>query len=242
MLAVVFSGKSSRQIDGSAVVVAPGVAIAAKHVFLPRLEALVAGSQSMNCFGLIGETAQLWNVGKVTLVPNSDLVLLGMSLVSAIPSSKRFYQAVLRVDVPDPGERVTVFGFRSEMPEYVRQKGLHTFEGNVLMSSGQVTQSFPNGRDRVMLPWPVFEVSCASWGGMSGGPVFDGEGRLLGVLASSFTSADGQGPSYVSMLGPTLTTEFEGGWPESIYGTRSTLRSLGEGFCKLVKRTEGLNN
>ncbi len=71
-----------------------------------------------------------------------------------------------------------------------------------------------------MLPWPSLQIDCPSWGGMSGGPVFDSEGKLLGLLSSSLDN----GPSFVSLLWPALTCPFEGGWPpESFEGKRTLL-------------------
>lgn len=52
-------------------------------------------------------------------------------------------------------------------------------------------RGYPHGRDRVMLPWPVLEVDCPTWGGMSGGPVFDEHGHLIGLLCSSFSVEEG---------------------------------------------------
>ena len=46
------------------------------------------------------------------------------------------------------------------------------------------------------MPSTCIEVSMESWGGMSGGPVYNKDGRLLGVVSSSF---DG-GPTYVTLI------------------------------------------
>ena len=51
-----------------------------------------------------------------------------------------------------------------------------------------------------MLPSPCIEVNMETLGGMSGGPVFNEEGRLIGILSSSF---DG-GPSYVTLIWDAL--------------------------------------
>jgi len=37
---------------------------------------------------------------------------------------------------------------------------------------------------------------------MSGGPAFDKNGKLIGILTSSFEAGDDLGPSYVSLLWP----------------------------------------
>lgn len=93
-----------------------------------------------------------------------------------------------------------------------------------IVSTGVVSQVFPEGRDRVMLPGPVVIVDCASWGGMSGAPVFDEHGRLVGLLSCSFSQALETGPSAVSLVWPALAHRIVGGWPAP------------EGACSLLQR------
>lgn len=83
------------------------------------------------------------------------------------------------------------------------------FEGNVLVATGTVSAHYPNGRDRSMLPGPCLEIGVNARGGMSGGPAFDDEGQLVGILSSSLEHPDGLGPSYVSLLQPALDHPIE---------------------------------
>ena len=56
-------------------------------------------------------------------------------------------------------------------------------------SIGRVTQVFQERRDSSK-PFPCFEIEASALGGMSGGPIFDMDGRLRGLVCSSFQMAD----------------------------------------------------
>jgi hypothetical protein len=78
---------------------------------------------------------------------------------------------------------------------------------NILLQSdayeGKVTGHYPEGRDKVMLPWPCYETDMQILGGASGGPVMisGSSGIVFAINCSSF------GPdsvSYVSSLAPLV--------------------------------------
>jgi hypothetical protein len=54
---------------------------------------------------------------------------------------------------------------------------------------GRVEEYYPNGPDRVKLPFPCYRTSIWLHGGASGGPVFDSHGRVFGLNTASFTGA-----------------------------------------------------
>ena len=61
------------------------------------------------------------------------------------------------------------------------------------------------GRDRVMLPCPCFEIGARFRPGMSGGLVFDKNGRICGIVSTGF---EGAVSSYAVTLGPSLSELF----------------------------------
>jgi len=70
---------------------------------------------------------------------------------------------------------------------------------------GFVNQVYPAGRDRLMLPEACMETSLDIRGGMSGGPVFNAEGRLCGVNSTSLEEHQDSPPvAFVSLLNPLL--------------------------------------
>jgi hypothetical protein len=101
--------------------------------------------------------------------------------------------------------RVQAFGFPvadilvdPETKGWVLQ---HAVGGSV----GLVTDVFPEGRDRVKLPFPCFEMNIETRGGMSGGPVVNGDGNISGIVTSGFSFQEPRPhASYASMLGPAL--------------------------------------
>ena len=98
------------------------------------------------------------------------------------------------------------------------------WKANLVCCQGIVSKRYLTGRDK-MLPASVVEVRCPSWGGMSGGPVFDSRGMLVGLLSSSIR--DEIGPSYVSLIWPALAHEVNGGWPSGFLKSYRTLLDIG---------------
>lgn len=93
---------------------------------------------------------------------------------------------------PRPGDVVVAIGFPtintfSGDPEAARS----TIEEGMQVV-GRVTQIFPNGRDGSS-PTPVFEVE-ANWpSGMSGAPVLDTRGEVVGLVSRSYLPEDSNG-------------------------------------------------
>ena len=118
------------------------------------------------------------------------------------------------------GEQVVAFGF----PE------IETFKGSVVEARttiseemyaayGTVKNILRNGRDRTNLT-PVFEVQ-ANWpSGMSGGPVFNSNGEVIGIVSRSLEPSDGQpGRGWATMLSslpelPTLAPTLDPDYPD----------------------------
>jgi len=76
-------------------------------------------------------------------------------------------------------------------------------------SFGTIAAIHNLSRDCVMLPYPCFEASAATKGGMSGGPVFSSTGYVIGVVGSSFELGESDEPemSYVSAIWPAVGIE-----------------------------------
>ena len=82
------------------------------------------------------------------------------------------------------------------------------------------------------MPSPCVEVDMETLGGMSGGPVFNEEGHLVGVVSSSF---DG-GPSYITLIWDALRLSV-GGLPSEIW--KGEHAGILEGIEQGIVRVKG---
>src|SRR5205823_2717409 len=123
ILAVVFTDSICDFVDGSAVLVAPGIALCAWHVVEPRISATMAGHVHLHCLGVTPSGSRLWHVRKVTHVPETDVAILGLSLASEISAGATLHQAYLTTRFPKVGERLTIYGFRAAAETFPRGDG-----------------------------------------------------------------------------------------------------------------------
>lgn len=98
------------------------------------------------------------------------------------------------------GDMVCTFAYPNTVIE-------RTDEGHILdfrpgFYEGEILESFPGGRDCVLLPGPCFRTSMIIHQGASGGPVAGPSGR---VFAVNSTGIDGTDDSYVSQIDGILS-------------------------------------
>ena len=202
---------------GSGVMIAPGLMATATHVLdeFPR-----TGSGPVFLTFLEGGVARAWLPTDVVTASGpsefvtfgeqrkivSDLSLASCALHSDAHALRALSLASIELCLPLPGQRLWAVGFRQGT---IDQDATAL---TPLVTSGIVTACFANGRgDR--MPSACVEVSMESWGGMSGGPVYDADGRLVGVVSSSFDV----GPTYVTLIWDAMrlgvNAPQQGVWP-----------------------------
>lgn len=234
LLSIHFANLETHSIEGSGVLVAPGIALCAKHVIAPNLNKMMKSELGTIAVTSSKSGVQIWRISKVTLIDHSDLAIIGLTYASDLPDENLFNVAAISTRFPKIGENLLIAGFRASDYNFNialdnNNGKIMNYSGNVLCSNGMVTNRFPTGRDLSMLPWPTLEIECPSFGGMSGGPVFDSRGMLVGLLSSSYD----EGPSYVSLLWPALAIEFEGGWPSPLFKGKTSLLNLTPRVCTI---------
>jgi hypothetical protein len=219
------SGDSTIHALGSAVRIAPSVALTAKHVvwgFWQKFQSTVlpSGSERIKTgFGVYGinftaesETPSLWLVENVWCSGFSDLAILQIRNTDKQP----YGNVGLKINAlpPSPGEIVSAFGYPNSKIEGLARTSIGlasiTFRVHALTTSGPVLQVFDNRRDRSLLNFPSFEINARFEGGMSGGPVFNQVGELCGIICSALMPATGVTHiAYAASLWPILGTTID---------------------------------
>jgi serine protease Do len=101
---------------------------------------------------------------------------------------------------PKVGDQVMAIGF-AELGSIQD----HAIDADVLTermygSIGRVTEVLPRGREH--RPWPTFAVDNHWPGGMSGGPVFNQDGEVIGLVSSSDEPGSDNAQSYAFWFAP----------------------------------------
>ncbi|HPE49541.1 MAG TPA: trypsin-like peptidase domain-containing protein [Hyphomonas sp.] len=91
---------------------------------------------------------------------------------------------------PKIGEEVLGIGFPILGSEIEPGKTSILFKEQMYGAVGKITKLHPNGVS-ASFPWPTIEIEGDWEGGMSGGPVIDLNGRVIGVVSRSLAPADG---------------------------------------------------
>jgi serine protease Do len=110
----------------------------------------------------------------------------------------------LRVSSASPaiGDTVLAIGFpKLDGKELDEESQRSLLTKGMYGAYGIVTDVHPDGRDK-STPTPVFEVECNWPSGMSGGPVFNSLGEVIGIMSRSFVPDDGSvGVGWATHLG-----------------------------------------
>lgn len=232
LLALSFSDGRTYHLGGSAVLIAPGLALAAKHVLEPILSELLAGTLAPLAISVTSHGIVIWRLHQI-IHGGTDVVILCLNMASEFPPDG-LKCATLTTRTPAVGERVMIAGVRSDqVVENGQPLGL-----TVRIGVGEVSAIYPLGRDRAMLPTPCVEVRCLTVGGMSGGPAFDLNGNLIGTLTSSME--DDGGPSYVSLWWPTAGDLIDSVWPPGMVPLPTTLLEMAAAGLVRIEKPDAL--
>ena len=231
VVSIHFGAHKKQRILGSGVLVAPGIVMTARHVVEPQEQQLRRGEQEIICSGITTRGLVLWRCRGVTLVGNTDIALLMVEAASELPEV--LHLVTLTTRMPRIGENTTVVGMR-HLDDASIDIGS---EINLSMKAavGRVTARYEQKRDRALLSHPCFEVDCAAIGGMSGGPAFDNDGFLLGVIATSL-EGDAPGPTFLTMPWPAFAETINPIWPSGFYKGPTSLLQIDPRVCGIHRR------
>jgi len=240
VLAIVAGGGDKRPLAwGSGVFVAPGVALTATHVIQDYWRELdeeggwrdsKAATFPIQAIQYIPRLDRFvtWHVFLATHRDSSDVAVLQLTPEeSQYPDGYDWRYPTLDLRPVSAGTRVQAFGFPTAEVVYDSDSKGWSLQHAAGGSVGEITNVFPDGRDKVKLPFPCFEMNIETRGGMSGGPVVNIEGNLCGIVTSGWSFQEPRPHvSYASMLGPAMTLPIAGTGNLGAEGEHLTLHEL----------------
>lgn len=206
--------------SGTCFSIAPGSLITAKHViedFCQRfsLDKLSNGLEvDFNIWAVqILENDDLyaiWAVNKLWALPNSDIALLQViPYCENAAKMEEVKQVKLNLFPPAIGSRIVGFGYHNSCVDKtnITNDVLNIVADDIASATvGEVMEIHEFYRDKVRLNFPCFRVNARFDGGMSGGPVFNDNGEVCGVICSSLPADEEceEHISYVTTLWPLM--------------------------------------
>lgn len=218
IVAIGFIDKERKGIIGSGIMIAPGLCLTATHVMeeIKKKQALLftfPNEDNMRIW--IPKDFNAQQKTSIELIPfqkpepkYSDVGVLSYSPFSKFKDAEDYLFAPIAVSVPKIGERLWATGYRQ-----ISNNGVPKIAFFII--SGLVTEQYLEGRGS-HINGPCVEVAMEALGGMSGGPVFNANGSVIGVISSSLEGADdSRGPTYVSLAWTSLLSTVYSPWPEN---------------------------
>jgi hypothetical protein len=244
LLMVYFGTDTYDKIEGSAVMVAPGVALSAGHVMTDWIAAVTQGKAGCMLTGFVKGGQVYWRAVGVRVDAATDLAIISVELAGAPEKSPPIRLAHLSTRTSAVGESLMFCGYRGAEPKFEHGGKDIELTATAYVSTGKINAIHAAGRDRVRYPWPCYEVDCVIDGGMSGGPVFDSQGFLVGVAGGGFdVFVDGKtkavGPSYAWHAWPCLLRPFKPVWPKAKHSGVTSLLEMRRELCA-IERPEAL--
>jgi hypothetical protein len=235
LLAIVISSQKETSVAGSAVMIAPGLAITATHVLSDVLHAIMSSSAEPLCIGPTSAGLTIWRLKKINFQDRNDIAYLSLELASAISPDWRIRTLPITTRTPAIGAAVSLVGFRLPAVE-TTPTGEFMYSGDLYAAVGQVTAVYHPLRDRTLMPYPTIEVACGSLKGMSGGAVLDSNGHLIGVTSRGMETIDHVGPSNASWIIGGLDRSLEITWPPGLYPDSIHLLDIDQRLLRIEGR------
>lgn len=183
---------------GSAVLACYNYCLCATHVIEEFKSGIEAKEQTVFFTGYVGQKVVMWQATQVVAIKGYDVAMV---MIEPRFQSKDvggvIACAVLDFAMPKIGDDIVITGT-------IPLENSYSLSDNkskppvmeTRLCKGRVIDVYPDGRDRSMIPMPAFTVDAPSSGAMSGGPAFNMNGQLIGLISSS---ADNQ-PTTVSLI------------------------------------------
>lgn len=206
--------------SGTAVTIANGLAITAKHVFQDYWAKYGNGSELRGSlvgdFGVVarqvlpGGRIALWNVTRAWLSPVTDIAFIRLNARSeSAREYARFRVPPINPLAPAVGDRIAGFGYHSSVIDVEIEDDVLQARWNdqPATSVGEVVEVHQRQRDSIRLNFPCFRTNARFEGGMSGGPLINDRGEVCGLVCSSLVGDPAGGDmSYATTIWPSVAT------------------------------------
>jgi hypothetical protein len=200
--------------SGTAVIVAPILAFAARHVLdehwlrhegrpMPT-DGEIACRFSLLLFQVFEHHTNAWAVTRLWTSPISDIVLLRLQPWSDRAGEYKFKHLTIDLLPPKIGDRISAFGYHKN--KVIRDGNQITFDQRGATTHGNVVEVHHEFRDKGFLRFPCFRTNARFEGGMSGGPVFNSSHQLCGLVCAALPplTPEDEHTSYAVALWPAM--------------------------------------
>ena len=222
--------ENSWYASGTAIVIAPYLAITAKHNIedywklaeYQQLRETEPGDSIVEraSFALVacqildeGKSGVLWNITRLWLSPFSDIAFLRLTPSSERAANHKWRIPKMNLLPPDIGSRIVGFGYTESSVDIIEtQNGIEVkWKDSPITTVGEVIEIHELRRERGTLKFPCFRTNARFGHGMSGGPVFNLSGELCGIISLGLEPSENH-PEYISYaasLWPSMGTEID---------------------------------
>ncbi len=200
---------------GSGVLLADGLALTARHV-IDEIFQRFEGCQPSDASGTLSFGAQVccrladgsfakWHVEEFVLSSPIDIAALVLCPSEATPNAPWPIPPAFNLRYPAESQAIVAYGF-PQSKHNILADGKAKLRLSPSRADGQVREIYHLKRDSSMAPFPCLRTDAPFPPGLSGGPVTDDEGRVIGVVCSGMPPAEGdtEHVSYVSTLWPAF--------------------------------------
>lgn len=224
VLAVCVNGQD-RAVFGSAFMVGPGIALTANHVIEEyRLRGRMP-EESMVLLGTRDDELQIWGVRSISMHEGADVAILLVEQRFEPLGDLVVDVVALTTRCPARGEPVAAMGYSAKAEGFAVGGSI---DATRQLATGTAGDFFASRAP--MSPGPSFQSDLVIVGGMSGGPIFDKNGRVPALCGTSMPPDDVY-PAYTSfgqLLWQVLVEEVQGLWPIGYHHGAMRLLSLAD--------------
>lgn len=183
-LVATFQRDRTNHPSGSAIAISDHFALTAKHIIEEYVEKAAGGGVMIRAASALSEGHQHreWTIQASVTEPGTEIGLLYFGAEGAPIKGLEF--PTLEIAPPSAETKVIAVGFAESTAEPIHEDAWEWRERPII-STGRITEIHNEKRDAVLMPYPSFSTDNFVKGGMSGGPVFGVDGKLLGIVSRS---------------------------------------------------------